>query len=104
MGNFGGPITVSPDGRRLAFVATTAEGKDLLWVRSLDTLSAQALTGTEGASYPFWSPDSRFIGFFAGGKLKRIEAAGGPTFTLCDAPLARGGAWNRDGRDRLCPG
>ena len=96
MGNFGGPITVSPDGRRLAFVATTAEGKDLLWVRSLDTLSAQALTGTEGASYPFWSPDSRFIGFFAGGKLKRIEAAGGPTFTLCDAPLARGGAWNRD--------
>jgi len=92
-----GSLSISPDGRRLTFVAPTAEGKDILWVRSLDALSAQALTGTEGASFPFWSPDSRFIGFFAGGKLKKIEAAGGPALTLCDAPEARGGAWNRDG-------
>jgi eukaryotic-like serine/threonine-protein kinase len=92
-----GSLSISPDGRRLTFVAPTAEGKNLLWVRSLDALSAQALAGTEDAYYPFWSPDSRFIGFFAGGKLKKIEAAGGPTLTLCDAPLARGGAWNRDG-------
>ncbi|HSQ19342.1 MAG TPA: protein kinase, partial [Blastocatellia bacterium] len=93
-----GSLSISPDGRRLTFVAPAAEGKNLLWVRSLDALSAQALTGTEGASYPFWSPDSRFIGFFvdADGKLKKIEAAGGPTLTLCDAPLARGGTWNRD--------
>ncbi len=97
LGRNGGPLTVSPDGRRLAFVATTAEGKRLLWVRSLDTLSAQALTGTEGASFPFWSPDSRFIGFFAEGKLKKIEASGGPSLTLCDAPDGRGGTWNRDG-------
>ena len=92
-----GSLSISPDGRRLTFVAPTAEGKNLLWVRSLDAVSAQALAGTEGAYYPFWSPDSRFIGFFAGGKLKKIEAAGGPTVTLSDAPLARGGAWNRDG-------
>src|SRR6266536_1931073 len=91
-------LALSPDGRRLAFVAFF-EGRDLLWVRSLDSLSAQALPGTEGASgasLPFWSPDSRFIGFFAGGKLKKIDASGGPPQTLCDA-AASGGTWNRDG-------
>jgi hypothetical protein len=77
-GRRGARITVSPDGRRLAFVATTAEGGNLLWVRSLDALSAQPLAGTEGAAHPFWSPDSRFLGFFAQGKLKRIDAAGEP--------------------------
>jgi len=95
-GNNAGPVAVSPDGRRLAFVATTAEGKNLLWVRSLDALAAQALAGTEGASYPFWSPEGRFIGFFAQGKLKKIDAAGGPALTLCDAPQGRGGTWNRN--------
>src|SRR5215813_11490164 len=99
--NFGGrsgaTMSVSPDGRRLAFVATTAGGGNLLWVRSLDALSAQALAGTEGAIYPFWSPDSRSLAFFAQGKLKKIDAAGGPTLTLCDAPQGRGGTWNRDG-------
>ncbi len=93
----GSTVAVSPDGLRLAFVAPTAEGKRLLWVRSLDALSAQSLAGTEGATYPFWSPDSRSIGFFAEGKLKRIGAAGGPPLPLCDAPLGRGGTWNRDG-------
>ncbi|PYS32627.1 MAG: hypothetical protein DMF75_11500 [Acidobacteria bacterium] len=88
---------ISPDGRHLAFVATTADGKQLLWVRSLDAFSARSLTGTEGANYPFWSPDSRSLGFFADGKLKKIEAAGGPPLTLCDAPNGRGGTWNRDG-------
>jgi len=68
-----------------------------LWVRPLGAFSTQPLTGTEGASYPFWSPDSRFIGFFADGKLKKIEAAGGPAQTLCNAPSGRGGTWNRDG-------
>ncbi len=90
---------LSPDGRRLAFVASI-EGQNLLWVRSLDSLSAQALPGTEGASgvsSPFWSPDSRFIGFFAGGNLKKIDASGGSPQTLCDAVMSRGGTWNRDG-------
>src|SRR5215813_2225732 len=92
-----GPVTVSPDGRRLAFVASASEGRNLLWVRPLDALSAQQLAGTEGAFHPFWSPDSRFLGFFADGKLKKIDAAGGPPITLCEAPMGRGGTWNLDG-------
>ena len=91
------PVMISPDGHRVAFVAMSADGKSLLWVRSLDTLTAQSLAGTEGASAPFWSPDSRFLGFFAGGKLKKIDVSGGPPITLCDAPDNRGGTWNRDG-------
>ena len=91
------PLAVSPDGRRIAIVTAGADGKSQLWVRSLDTLAAQSLAGTEGAFQPFWSSDSRFIGFFAGGKLKKIEVSGGPPVTLCDAPDPRNGTWNRDG-------
>src|SRR5258705_1114962 len=92
-------MALSPDGRRLAFVGSS-EGQNRLWVRSLDSHSAQALSGTEGASsagLPFWSPDSRFIGFVAGGKLKRIDASGGPPQSLCDVGANRGGTWSRDG-------
>ena len=92
-----GGFAMSPDGLRLAYVAQNADGKILLWVRALDSLQAQALDGTEEASFPFWSPDSHFIGFFAAGKLKRIESSGGPVFTVCDAPNPRGGTWNQDG-------
>src|SRR2546426_352061 len=92
-----GPVAVSPDGLTLVFTAKASEGKDLLWIRSLDALLARPLSGTEGASYPFWSPDSKFVGFFAEGKLKKISVAGGPALTLCDAPDARGGTWNRAG-------
>jgi serine/threonine protein kinase/Tol biopolymer transport system component len=91
------PLAVSPDGHRVAFLVESADGRSLLWVRSLDTLTAQPLAGTDGGSSPFWSPDSRFLGFFAGGKLKKIEVSGGPPITLCDAPNNRGGAWSRDG-------
>src|SRR5438552_12240662 len=72
-----GPPAVSPDGLQIAFTAREPSGKTFLWVRSLDSLTARELAGTEGAMYPFWSPDGRHIGFFAGGKLKKIEAAGG---------------------------
>jgi Tol biopolymer transport system component len=93
-------LALSPDGRRLAFSAVS-EGKNLLWVRALDSSSAHPLPGTEldsGVSSPFWSPDSRFIGYFAGGKLKKIDVSGGPPQTLCDASGgSRGGTWNRDG-------
>ena len=92
-----GPLAVSPDGRRLAFVARPADGRSALWVQTLTGLSAQPLPGTEGASYPFWSPDGRFLGFFAGGKLKKIDASGGPPQTICDAQTGRGGTWNREG-------
>jgi Tol biopolymer transport system component len=88
-------FALSPDGLRLAYVALNADGKAVLWVRPLDSLQAQPLAGTDDASYPFWSPDSRNIGFFAGGKLKKIEASGGPPLTLCDAPLPRGGTWSQ---------
>ncbi|HEV1995402.1 MAG TPA: protein kinase [Candidatus Acidoferrum sp.] len=94
---FAGPVTVSHDGRKLAFVATTSAGQDVVWVRPLGALNAQALPGTEAASFPFWSGDDRSIGFFARGKLKTIEAAGGPVVTICDAPGARGGTWNQSG-------
>jgi len=94
---YGGPLAVSPDGRRLAFVATGADGKDLIWVRRLEALAAQPLAGTDGATHHFWSADSRSLGFFAGGKLKAIEASGGPVQTLCDAPDGRGGTWSREG-------
>ena len=93
---------VSPDGRRLAFLATLG-GKDELWVRDLDSLAARALTGTDGASYPFWSPDSRTIAFFAGGKLKKIDVAGGPALTLCDAISGRGGTWSKNGVITFAP-
>jgi hypothetical protein len=92
-----GPMALSPDGRRLAFLAPTAERKNLLWVRPLNGAAAQPLAGTDGAAYPFWSPDSRFLGFFAGGKLKKIDALGGPPQVLCDTQEGRGGTWNREG-------
>jgi serine/threonine protein kinase len=95
--SFGGHVALSPDGRLLAFPARDSSGKTLLWVRPLNSISGQALNGTDDASFPFWSPDSRFIGFFAGGKLKKIEASGGPPQTICDAPIGRGGTWGLDG-------
>jgi Tol biopolymer transport system component len=92
---FGIPA-VSPDGLRLAFVATT-DGKEEIWVRDLDSLDARALPGTAGAEYPFWSPDSRAIAFFADGKLKRTDINGGPVLTLCNTGLGRGGTWSQKG-------
>jgi len=89
-------ISFSPDGRKLAFVAGPASGVSQLWVQPLDGLSAQMLAGTEGALTPFWSPDSRFVGFYAGGKLKIIAAAGGPPLTLADTTGFPGATWNRD--------
>jgi len=90
-------VAVSPDGRRLAMVARGADGKELIWVRGLDSLSAQPLAGTDGASQLFWSPDSRFIGYNADGKLKKIDAASGPALTLSDAVQLRGATWNSEG-------
>jgi hypothetical protein len=95
-GNAAG-FALSHDGRQLAYVATISEGKSLLWVRPVDSMKARSLEGTDGAGFPFWSPDGRFIGFFAAGRLKKIEASGGPPLTICDAPQGRGGTWNREG-------
>jgi serine/threonine protein kinase/Tol biopolymer transport system component len=96
-----GAFGVSPDGRQLAFAATGSDGVLRLWIRSRDSLEARPLTGSELPPTPlpfFWSPDSRYIAFDAGGKLKKIDVTGGPARTLCDITgLAVGGSWNRDG-------
>ena len=92
-----GALALSPDGKALAFVATRADGNDVLYVRSLDGLESRPLDGTEGANFPFWSPDGRAIGFFARGKLKKADLAGGAPSTLCDAVEPRGGTWNARG-------
>jgi eukaryotic-like serine/threonine-protein kinase len=89
-------FVLSPDGRRLAFVASGADGHRLLWVRPLDTLIAQPLAGTDGVAMPFWSPDSRFIAFNAGGLLKKIDVSGGPPVTITESNVNNQGSWNRD--------
>jgi Tol biopolymer transport system component len=90
-------MAVSPDGQHLAFVVEN-EGRRALWVRPRDSVSARLLAGTEEASSPFWSPDSRWIGFFAEGRLKKIEVSGGPPQVLCNVRIGVGtGTWGRDG-------
>jgi len=92
-------FAISPDGLNLAYVASTPtpDSKSALWIRPMDSLHARLLPGTEAAGFPFWSPDGRYIGFFAGGKLKKIDAQGGPPAIICDAPDGRGGSWNQQG-------
>jgi len=87
-------ISLSPDGKHLAFVTGGVVPK--LWVRALDSLTARELRDTDGAALPFWSPDQRALGFFAGGKVKRIDLASERIVTLADAPAGRGGSWNTD--------
>ena len=92
-----GSMAISPDGQHLALIVSTAAEATQLSIRRLDSLTTQIIPGTEGAGGPFWSPDGRFIGFFAQGKLKKIDAARGPAQTLCDAPKGLSGTWNQDG-------
>jgi len=89
-------LAVSPDGRAIAMVLVK-DGRQQVWVRALDALEPSALAGTDGAADPFWSPDSRFIAFFADAKLKKIDRGGGPVQILCDALAVRGGTWNKNG-------
>jgi len=89
-----GPVALSPDGRRMVFAATAEDGKSQLWIRSLAAEAAQPLAGTEGGQLPFWSPDSHWLGFFAGGRLKKIDTEGGPPIDLADAQTPRGGSWS----------
>jgi len=87
-------FAISPDGRNLV-IATESE-KGQLWLRPMNSLQATPIPFTENAIYPFWSPDSRFIAFFAQGKLKKVALSGGPAQSLCDVPSSRGGSWSRD--------
>ncbi len=94
----GGHIAISPDGRKIVFLAEdTVTNKDILWVRPLNSLEAVPLQGTDNGEYPFWSPDGKQIGFFAESKLKKVPPIGGPVLTLCSTENnARGGSWNVD--------
>ncbi|MEP6995345.1 MAG: protein kinase, partial [Acidobacteriota bacterium] len=92
-----GELAVSPDGTRLAFTVAKKGGLPALWIRRLDGSSSQPVPGGENASFPFWSPDGRFVGFFTEEKLKRVSPDGGPTLTICNAERGAGGTWNRDG-------
>jgi Tol biopolymer transport system component len=96
-------FAVSPDGRSVA-MALLVNSRPQLWLRRLDEFQARAMPGTDGANQPFWSPDSRYIGFFAQGKLKKISATGGPPQTLCDSYGVGGGTWNREGIILFSPG
>ncbi len=103
-GNSSGPPAISPDGKRIAFVARDSSDKRHLYVRSLDALDAQPLAGTEGALHPFWSPDNKFIGFVAQGKLKKIDVSGGSPITICNAGDSRGSSWSNEGMIVFSPG
>jgi Tol biopolymer transport system component len=93
-----GNVSVSPDGRAVALVArATNQEPWAIYVRPLGGVTPQRLPGTDEATQPFWSADGRSIAFFAGGKLRRVEASGGPPQDICDATAAAGGSWNRDG-------
>ena len=94
-----GIFSISPDGTKLAYIGFGPDGVSRLWVRTMDTLESHALAGVEMLNVPlFWSPDSQFIAFDTGGKLKKVDLAGGPLQTLCDVPATVvGGSWNRDG-------
>jgi len=90
-------VALSPDGKKLAMAAVGEGGKQQIFVRSLDALTVQPILGTEEASYPFWSPDGNYIGFFAQGKLKKIALSSGAVQTICDAADGRGATWSKDG-------
>jgi eukaryotic-like serine/threonine-protein kinase len=96
-GDFAGPPVLSPDGASIVFAATGANGKSSLWVRTMNSLEARPLLDTEGAYFPFWSPDSRSVGFFSSGKLKTIDLTGTTSQEICDAPYGRGGTWGPGG-------
>ena len=93
----GGQFSISPDGRSVIFAASAPDRARALWIRQLDSLAAEPLVGTDGAAYPFWSPDGQFVAFFAQQKLKKIAVSGGPVQSLADAVLPRGGTWNSAG-------
>jgi eukaryotic-like serine/threonine-protein kinase len=95
MNSFGGAV-ISPDGKRLAIPAATPNGSEL-WVRDLTSGKVSLIPGTQGAEFPFWSPDGNMIGFFSNGKMRTVSAAGGPVQIICDAPAGRGGAWSHAG-------
>ena len=99
-----GSVSLSPDGRQLAFTAAASDGAGFLWIRPLDSTTARQVKDSNGARFPFWSPTSDAVGFFADGKLWTVELADGQPRPIGEAPLGRGGTWNRDGVIVFAPG
>jgi len=95
-GDYAGSPVLSPDGRRVAFVAVSPDGQRTLWVRALDSADPRVIDNSDDAMFPFWSPDSHFLAFFAHGKLKTVDAGGGVPTVIADAPNARGGTWGEE--------
>ncbi len=95
-GDLSGPPVITADGTALAFCARNQKERASIWVQSLSDLKARKLDGTDGAIFPFWSADGKFVGFFADGHLKKVPAAGGPVTVLAETPNPRGGSWNQD--------
>ncbi len=98
-GEQAGPVALSPDGRRMVFLASGVGtgGNKTLWLRHTGELTARFLKGTEDAAYPFWSPDNRSVGYFAGGSLWRVDVEGGEPQKICNAKFGGGGSWNKEG-------
>jgi Tol biopolymer transport system component len=99
-----GPAVISPDGSRVAFTATEPDGKRQLWVRALGGNDAKPVPGTEEALYPFWSPDSKWLGFFSEAKMKRVPVDGGAALDIADVSRPRGGSWNANNEIVFAPG
>ncbi|MDD5543057.1 MAG: protein kinase [Acidobacteriia bacterium] len=98
-----GPVALSPDGKQIAFVASDDKSNGRIYIRSLDHKEANPVPGTEGATYPFWSADGKSLGFFSGGKLRRVAVSGGPVLDICSVLRPRGGSWGEDGTILFAP-
>ncbi|NIV49617.1 MAG: hypothetical protein GWN46_23890, partial [Gammaproteobacteria bacterium] len=96
-------LAISPDGTRIAYIGRSGND-DVIFLRHAHQREAQALKGTNGADFPFFSPDGEWIGFDSDGKLKKVSVLGGPPVTLCDAPNLRGASWAGDGTIVFVPG
>jgi hypothetical protein len=96
-------VALSPNGHTVAVIPLGESGREIvgsrngIWIYELGAQGGRSLEDTEGASYPFWSPDEQSLAFFADGKLKKLELSGGRAQIICDAPSGRGGTWNKDG-------
>jgi serine/threonine protein kinase/Tol biopolymer transport system component len=97
MGDYAGPVVISPDGKRIAFVAKTVSLQRMLYVRDLDAAEARTVPGTEDAAFPFWAPDGQTVGYFTDSQMKRVDLSGGLPITVCSVINGRGGTWNQEG-------
>jgi Tol biopolymer transport system component len=97
MGDYAGPVVITPDGKRIAFVAKNTSLQRMLYVRELEAAEARTIPGTEDAAFPFWAPDGLSVGYFTDSQMKRVDLSGGFPISICDVTNGRGGTWNQEG-------